>query len=141
MDIHSLRIDKINGECSTAAIEEIVRITRSADPRLVPHWVPELRRLFESVGLVDFRRGTRERPGCMDYTFHKTVLKVHDIIARKARNEEVGRCLKEILPEVLKDTYNGAFHAWTRQTVIEESLNNCDIKRGFFGGWSDYIVD
>ncbi|OJI88849.1 hypothetical protein ASPTUDRAFT_918431, partial [Aspergillus tubingensis CBS 134.48] len=53
VDTHSLRIDKVNGECSTAAIEEIVRISRSADPRLVPHWIPELPRLFESVGLVD----------------------------------------------------------------------------------------
>lgn len=77
----------------------------------------------------------------MDYTFHECVLMVHDMIARKTRNEEVGRRLKEILPEVLKDTYNDAFHAWTRQTVIGRSLNNCDSKRGFFGGWSDYIVD
>ena len=95
-----------------------MRITRSADPRLVPHWVPELSRLFESVGLVDFRKGTREGPGYMDYTFHECVLMVHDMIARKTRNKEVGRRLKEILPEVLKDTYNGAFHAWTWQTVI-----------------------
>ncbi|RAH52729.1 hypothetical protein BO85DRAFT_506052, partial [Aspergillus piperis CBS 112811] len=34
MDIHSLRIDEISGECSTAALEEIVRITRSADSSL-----------------------------------------------------------------------------------------------------------
>ncbi|RAK88546.1 hypothetical protein BO79DRAFT_228588 [Aspergillus costaricaensis CBS 115574] len=92
-------IDKINGECSTAAIEEIVRITRSADPRLMPHWVPELPRLFESVGLVDLRKDTREGPGHIDYTFHECVLMVHDMIARKTSNEGVGRRLKEILPE------------------------------------------
>ncbi|PYH35355.1 class I SAM-dependent methyltransferase [Aspergillus neoniger CBS 115656] len=97
-------LNKINGECSTAAIEEIVRITRSADPRLVPHWVPELPRLFESVGLVDLRKDTREGPGHIDYTFHECVLMVHDMIARKTSNEG--------------ETFNGAFHVWTRQTVI-----------------------
>lgn len=63
VDIHSLRIDQINEECSTSAVEELVRITRSALPRLVPHWVFELPRLFESTGSVDVKRDTLEGPG------------------------------------------------------------------------------
>ncbi|EHA27465.1 hypothetical protein ASPNIDRAFT_127025 [Aspergillus niger ATCC 1015] len=97
VDIHYLRIDKINEECSTSALEEIVRITRSADPRLVPHWVPELPRLFESIGLVDIKKETREGPGYMDYMLHECVLMAHDIIVRNTNNKEVGQRLHGIL--------------------------------------------
>ncbi|PYH64353.1 uncharacterized protein BO88DRAFT_429703 [Aspergillus vadensis CBS 113365] len=88
-----LQSEEINGECRTAALEEIVRITRSVDLRLVSHW---------GVGLVDAKTDSREEPGYMDYTFHECVLMVHDMIARKTRNEEVGQRLKKILPEVLR---------------------------------------
>nr|XP_001396471.2 hypothetical protein ANI_1_800114 [Aspergillus niger CBS 513.88] len=97
VDIHYLRIDKINEECSTSALEEIVRITRSADPRLVPHWDPELPRLFESIGLVDIKKETREGPGYMDYMLHECVLMAHDIIVRNTNNKEVGQRLHGIL--------------------------------------------
>ncbi|PWY65497.1 hypothetical protein BO83DRAFT_440313 [Aspergillus eucalypticola CBS 122712] len=102
VDIHTLRIDKINGECSTAALEGIVRITCSADPRLVPHWVPELPRLFESVWLENAKKDTRVGPRLITFMFHECMLMVHDMIARKTRTEAVGRLLKEILPEVPK---------------------------------------
>ncbi|GAT31201.1 hypothetical protein RIB2604_04100120 [Aspergillus luchuensis] len=90
MDSHSLRIDEISGECSTAAPEEIT-----------PHWVSELARLVdEGNGLVDVKKGTREGSGLVDYMLHEFVLMVHDMVARKTRNEEVRRRLKDILPEV-----------------------------------------
>ncbi|KAI2919321.1 hypothetical protein CBS147371_3684 [Aspergillus niger] len=104
VDIHYLRIDKINEECSTSALEEIVRITRSADPRLVPHWDPELPRLFESIGLVDIKKETREGPGYMDYMLHECVLMAHDIIVRNTNNKEVGQRLHGILLLSMCDT-------------------------------------
>jgi hypothetical protein len=118
VDVHSLRIEKVNRESSTSALEEIVRITRSADPRLIPHWIPELPKLFERSGLKDIKADARDAPGYMGYTLHECVLMVHDMIAQNTKNEEVAKGLKVTFSEALKETYEGAFHAWTRWTVI-----------------------
>lgn len=49
---------------------------------------------------MDVKKGTREGSGLVDYMLHEFVLMVHDMVARKTRNEEVRRRLKDILPEV-----------------------------------------
>ena len=84
----------------------------------MPHWVPVLPQLFESTGLVDVKKDTREGLGYMDYMLHDCVLMAHDMIVRNTNNKEVGQRLQGILSEVLKETYDGAFHAWTKLTVV-----------------------
>lgn len=37
----------------------------------MPHWVPKILGLFESVRLMDFKWDCREALGYMDYTFHE----------------------------------------------------------------------
>ncbi|PYI11097.1 S-adenosyl-L-methionine-dependent methyltransferase [Aspergillus sclerotiicarbonarius CBS 121057] len=118
VDVHSLRIEKVNQESSTAALEKIVEITRSADRRLIPHWIPELPTLFEKTGFKDIKSDTRDASGYMGYTFHECVLMVHGMIVQNSRNDEVAQRLRIAFPEALKETYQGAYHAWTRWTVI-----------------------
>ncbi|CRG89757.1 Methionine--tRNA ligase, mitochondrial [Talaromyces islandicus] len=71
VDVHSLRIEKVNPESSISALEEIIPITLSAGPRLIPHWIPELPDLFEKSGLKGVKADARDAPGYTGYTLHE----------------------------------------------------------------------
>ncbi|RAL00867.1 uncharacterized protein BO80DRAFT_425262 [Aspergillus ibericus CBS 121593] len=128
VDVHSTRIENANQGKSTAALEEIIKITRSADHRLTAHWIPELPTLFEKSGFRDVKSDTRDAPGYMGYTLHECVLMVHGMIVQNTRNDDVASRLRVAFPEALKETYAGAYHAWTRWTVVgrKAGMIGCD---------------
>ena len=113
-----MRIEKIKQDSSTTALEKIVGITRAADPRLVAHWIPELPTLFQKTGFTAIQADTRDAPGYMGYTLHECVLMVYGMIVQNTRVDDVARRLREAFPDALKETHEGAYHAWTRWTVV-----------------------
>ncbi|OOF97498.1 hypothetical protein ASPCADRAFT_514453 [Aspergillus carbonarius ITEM 5010] len=118
VDVHSMRIEKTKQDSSTTALEKIVGITRAADPRLVAHWIPELPTLFQKTGFTAIQADTRDAPGYMGYTLHECVLMVYGMIVQNTRVDDVARRLREAFPDALKETHEGAYHAWTRWTVV-----------------------
>ncbi|PWY95899.1 S-adenosyl-L-methionine-dependent methyltransferase [Aspergillus sclerotioniger CBS 115572] len=128
VDVHSMQVKNSNKGSSTTALEKIVKMTQSADPRLVAHWIPELPTLFEKSGFMDIKADKRNAPGYMGYTLHECVLMVHGMLLQNTKSDEIARRLREPFSEALKETYDGAYTDWTRWTVVGRKGGN-----GFVG--------
>lgn len=55
---------------------------------------------------------------------HECNLLIHEQLVRTTRNEAVAEGLKKLMPEVLKETRDGACWAFTRWTVVGRKVLN-----------------
>lgn len=117
-DIASFRIEKTNPGNKVDALSKLLKISQPQDTRFSPKWVPNLPTLFTDGGLENVQSDVRDAPPHLALAKHENALPVHEFIARKLRNEGLIQELKKLIPEVAKETRQGACWAFTRWTVV-----------------------
>lgn len=105
-------------ECKTDALIRLLQAVQPQDSRLSPTWARQLPKLFVEAGLADTESDVREMPAPLAYFSHECNLTIHEILIRQSQNEELGKVVSELLPEVTAETKKGAWWAFTRYTVI-----------------------
>lgn len=104
-------------ENSKAAIEQLMKLLQSQDPRLNPTWVPDLPKVFSDRGLSDVDADVHDTPPHWAFLMHECGLIMHELIARKMQNEQMAAELKRLVPLAVEETRKGAYLATTKYAV------------------------
>lgn len=117
-DVSSFRIEKVDTTLSTDALARLLTISQPQDRRLSPTWVPQLPDLCRAAGLVEVEADVRNAPPHLALTMHECSLIIHELLARKSKNQAVVDGLRDLMPQVEAETRQGACWAFTRWTVV-----------------------
>ncbi|KAH8900829.1 UMTA methyltransferase family protein [Thozetella sp. PMI_491] len=117
-DYDTLRFDTTKPECKTENLIDLFKLLAVQDPRLKPSWFRNLTQTFEEAGFVDVKKDTQDAPPHLAFMFHEAGLMIHELIARKTKNETMARELKRLLPRAVEETKQGAYGTSLRFTVI-----------------------
>ncbi|KAF3009094.1 hypothetical protein E8E14_009141 [Neopestalotiopsis sp. 37M] len=98
-------------------IEALMTLLKSQDPRLNPTWVPDLAGIFADRGLVDVDADVHTTPPHWAYLMHECGLIMHELIARKMGNSEMGDEVRRLVPLAVEETRKGAYLATTKYAV------------------------
>jgi hypothetical protein len=88
------------------------------DPRFKPTWANNLHQLFSKAGFVDVEKDTKDAPPHIAFQWHECGLMIHELIARKTKNEFLAGEVKRLLPLAVEETKNGAYGTSMRFTII-----------------------
>ncbi|KAI0521231.1 UMTA methyltransferase family protein [Xylaria bambusicola] len=114
----SLRFEKTKPENSTENMSQLMSLLESQNTRLEPTWVPALPKIFTENGLVGVELDKQSTPRHHAYMMHESGLMIHELIARKTKNEEMAKEIKQLLPLAIDETRKGAYLTTDRYTVI-----------------------
>ncbi|KAI1169762.1 UMTA methyltransferase family protein [Nemania sp. FL0916] len=117
-DYDTLRFDKTTPHASTTAIEDLFKLLAVQDPRLKPTWVAKLPELFAQGGFVEVEKDSQDARPHIAFLFFEASLIMHELIARKTKNENLARELKRLLPLAVEETRQGSYCTSLRYTVI-----------------------
>ncbi|KAF3014675.1 hypothetical protein E8E14_002808 [Neopestalotiopsis sp. 37M] len=117
-DMESLRFDKSKPESTTKYLEELFKLLLVQDPRFTPTWAQRLPELFSEAGFVDVQKDTKDAPPHLAFQFHECGLMIHELIARKTKNEHMATELHRLLPLAVEETKNGSYGTSLRFTAI-----------------------
>ncbi|KAI0201102.1 UMTA methyltransferase family protein [Astrocystis sublimbata] len=117
-DLESLRFDTTTPEVKTDNLRALFGLLSVQDPRLKPTWIDRLDNLFTETGFVEVERVTRDAPPHLAFIFHEAGLMIHDLIARKTKNEHMAAELKRLLPAAVEETRQGAYITSLRYLVV-----------------------
>ncbi|KAK8002568.1 alcohol dehydrogenase [Apiospora arundinis] len=117
-DLETLRFDKAKPETKTEDSEALFKLLSVQDPRFKPTWANHLTELFAEAGFVDVERDTKDAPPHYAFQRHEVGLMIHEIIARKTKNEHMASELRRLLPAVVEETKNGAYVTSLMHSVI-----------------------
>ncbi|RYP76851.1 hypothetical protein DL771_001587 [Monosporascus sp. 5C6A] len=117
-DVSSIRIDKSEPGNKTESLSRLMQLMTVQDPRFSPKWVTELPNIFEASGFVDIERHVCDAPPHLSFIMHECGLMIHDLIARKTKNEKMAQELEQLLPQAVEDTREGAYVSAVRWVVI-----------------------
>lgn len=117
-DIASFRIEKTHPENRADALMRLLLLSQGQDSRLLPKWIPHLPQMFKDSGFESVEADIKEASPYMAISMHECNLLVPEMIARKTQNDDVAKGIRELMPEVAKETKDGACWAFTRWTVI-----------------------
>lgn len=123
-DVASFRLEKTNEDNKDVALKQLLQLSQKQDSRLKPTWVPKLPAQFLEAGLKDIKSDVRDSPPHLALAIHECNLTIHELLARKFQNTGLIAELQKLMPEVLKETRNGCYYAFTRWTVIGTKPNN-----------------
>ncbi|ETS77329.1 hypothetical protein PFICI_11203 [Pestalotiopsis fici W106-1] len=116
-DNQTVRGELTRPENSKTSIEQLMSLLRSQDPRLNPTWVPDLPKIFSHCGLQDVDADVHVTPPHWAYLMHECGLIMHELIARKTRNEQMAAELKRLVPLAVEETKKGAYLATTKYAI------------------------
>ncbi|KAI1410802.1 UMTA methyltransferase family protein [Hypoxylon sp. FL1857] len=117
-DFATVRIDKTKPEVKTDNTEALMKLLTVQDPRLNPSWVTELPKTFSAAGFVDIETDIRDASPWLAFMFHECGLIMHELIARKTKNEKMAQEVKRLLPLAVEETRNGAYVTAVRWTIV-----------------------
>ncbi|KAJ8109250.1 hypothetical protein ONZ43_g6184 [Nemania bipapillata] len=117
-DIQTLRVDKSTPDGSTERTTELYNLLAIQDPRLKPYWIAKLLELLADGGFVEIEKDSQDAPPHLAFILHEAGLMIHELIARKTKNEHMARELKRLLPAVVEETRQGSYATSLRYTVI-----------------------
>ncbi|KAI2628672.1 S-adenosyl-L-methionine-dependent methyltransferase [Hypoxylon sp. NC1633] len=117
-DMETLRFDKIKPECKTDHLTDLFKLLAVQDDRLKPTWVRSLTDIFANAGFVDVEKDTKDALPHVAFMFHEAGLMIHELIARKTKNEYMANELKRLLPGAVEETKQGAYGTSLRYTII-----------------------
>lgn len=120
-DLETLRFETTaaDGSGSTENLRALFSLLAVQDARLRPTWFGGLHELVAGAGgLVDVERDVGDAPPHLAFMFHETGLMIHELIARKTRNEQMAAELRRLLPAAVEETRLGAYVTALRYTVI-----------------------
>lgn len=105
------------GEKQTEYLDQLMSLLKSQDPRLNPSWIPELPGIFSESGLVDVKTDVHETPPHLAFLMHECGLIMHELIARKTRNENMAGEVRRLLPLAVEETRKGAYLNTTKYCI------------------------
>jgi hypothetical protein len=114
----SFCIEKTSPENKTDAQRQLLTVSQGQDARLKPTWVPNLPSLFANGGFEHVQSDVKEAPPHLALAMHECNLVIHELVAKQTQNEVVASELRRLLPEVARETRDGAYWAFTRWVVI-----------------------
>jgi hypothetical protein len=117
-DMETLRFDRAKPESETHEMESLFKLLLVQDPRFKPTWANNLPQLLTEAGFVDVEKDTKDAPPHIAFQFHEVGLMIHELIARKTKNEHMSTELKRLLPAAVNETKNGAYATSLRFAVI-----------------------
>ena len=117
-DIPSWRIRTTGPGKKTEALEKLMDISQSKDERFKPTWTARLPEIFREHGLSSVEADIKDPSLDLIMPLHECNLLIHELLARKAQNTEWAEAVKNILPEVLRETREGAAYDFTRVVVV-----------------------
>ncbi|TGO65235.1 hypothetical protein BCON_0003g00290 [Botryotinia convoluta] len=117
-DVASFRIEKTKPENPTNAMNRLLKVSQGQDARLSPTWVPNLPVLYKEIGLEDITSDVKIAPPYHELAFHECSMIIHELFARTTKKQGMAEQLRELLPEVAKETRQGSCWAFTRMTVV-----------------------
>ncbi|KAM7205467.1 AhpC-TSA-2 domain containing protein [Naviculisporaceae sp. PSN 640] len=117
-DVASFRIEKVSGEIMTDGLMKLLQLSQPRDERFNPTWVSSLSSCLAAAGLEVVERDVKDASAHLGWTTHQCNLPVHELIARQRGDQETLRTLREVMPQVIAETREGAYWAFTRQVVI-----------------------
>ncbi len=80
------------------------------DQRFSPTWVTELPNIFGASGFVDIDRHLCDAPPHLSFILHECGLMIHDLIARKTKNEKMAQELEKLLLKRWKTLRKGLMY-------------------------------
>lgn len=116
--MESLRFDLSRPGGKTTHLEELFKLLLVQDPRFKPTWAEHLPELFAEAGFVDVEKDVKDAPPHLAFQFHECGLMIHELIARKTKNERMASELQRLLPLAVEETRNGAYGTSLRFTAI-----------------------
>ncbi|KAI0143469.1 S-adenosyl-L-methionine-dependent methyltransferase [Xylariaceae sp. FL1272] len=119
-DVPSFRVENhlCPGNPGGDASMQLMKTTLPQDDRLQSTWVSRMPELFNEAGFRHVISDKREAPPDLGLAMHECNLALHPILARKIANKEVQNKVEELLPEVCRQTRDGAYLAFTRWTAV-----------------------
>ncbi|KAI1168090.1 UMTA methyltransferase family protein [Nemania serpens] len=117
-DLDTLRFDKTTPEGSTTAMTDLYNLLAVQDPRLKPRWIAKLPELFAQGGFVQVEKDSQDARPHLAFIFFEASLMIHELVARKTKNENMARELKRLLPLAVEETKQGSYGTSLRYTVI-----------------------
>ncbi|KAI0173876.1 UMTA methyltransferase family protein [Pestalotiopsis sp. NC0098] len=117
-DMESLRFDRSTPTSKTDHLEDLFKLLLVQDPRFKPTWASHLTELFSQAGFVDVEKDTKDAPPHLAFQFHECGLMIHELIARKTKNERMATELQRLLPLAVEETRNGAYGTSLRFTAV-----------------------
>lgn len=117
-DNQTVHGERTKPENKKEAIEALMRLLQSQDPRLNPTWVPDLPAFFRDAGLEDVGADVHATPPHWAYLEHECGLIMHELIARKTQNEAMAAELQRLIPLAVEETKKGAYLATTKYAVV-----------------------
>jgi len=114
----SFRIEKMHPGSKTDAQRQLMTVSQRQDPRLKPTWISNLPDIFAKGGFEEVQSDVKEALPHLALAMHECNLVIHELVVKQTQNESVAKELKRLLPEVAKETREGACWAFTRWVVI-----------------------
>ena len=105
-------------EVKTDALARLLELSQPQDPRLRPEWVPQLPALYNAAGLEVVEVDVRNAPLYLALAMHECNLTIHELIARQSNNQSMLEAVRDLMPQVVAETRQGACWAFTRWTVV-----------------------
>jgi len=121
-DMSSFRIEKTGVKNEVAALSQLLQLSQGQDSRLKPTWVSRLPSLFSDAGFHDILSDVQDASPHLAIAMHECNLPIHDLVARKTNNTSLIQELRKLMPEVLRETREGSYWAFTRWTVIGQKV-------------------
>jgi len=85
--------------------------SRSLSPGILPA-------LYSAAGLEAVEADMRNAPPHLALAMHECNLTIHELVARQSRNQAVLQAVRDLMPQVVAETRQGACWAFTRRTVV-----------------------
>ncbi|KAJ5731359.1 uncharacterized protein N7483_005867 [Penicillium malachiteum] len=117
-DILSWRVRTTTPDKKTEALTNLMTISQPRDERLKPTWIARLTDDFREHGLSSIDADFKDPSLEIIMPLHECNLLIHEFLARKAQSTEWAEWIKKILPEVLRETREGAAWDFTRVVVV-----------------------
>ncbi|KAI1395394.1 UMTA methyltransferase family protein [Hypoxylon fuscum] len=117
-DFATVRVDKTRPDSKTEHTEALMKLLTVQDPRLNPSWVIELPQTFSAAGFVDIETDIQDAQPWLGFMFHECALIMHELIARKTKNEKMAQEVRRLLPLAVEETRKGAYVTAVRWTIV-----------------------
>ena len=114
----STRVDKSKPDNKTESLNNLMGCMTVQDPRFSPTWITKLPETFAACGFADVDKHVCDAPPHLSFQLHECGLMIHELIARKAKNELFQQMLDRLLPLAVEETRNGAYVSAVRWIVI-----------------------
>ncbi|KAL4745361.1 hypothetical protein BDW72DRAFT_208260 [Aspergillus terricola var. indicus] len=117
-DLASLRVEAVRADTTLTATTALAALWQEQVGGITPTWPSELLGILRSAGLDDVLCDARDAPPFLGSAMHQCNLAVPGYIASKAGNKAWAEKIKNLMPDVERETKEGVFFAFTRYVAV-----------------------